>query len=176
MRFPAPLHTFQRVATRTTACAPVLAALLTISSIAGAQRVDTAPVSATCDYRHCAFNIIAALHGLRVVRGADEVQVGTLGFFWTRDLSDRFDGEGREAARTAVRTRRRGALFTDVGLALLATGAARAATNDLDRGAANLMLAGAAIVGVSVPLQFRADKHLARAVWQHNARYAWEIR
>jgi len=41
---------------------------------------------------------------------------------------------------------------------------------------AHLMLAGVASVGVSVPLQFLADKHLARAVWQHNARYAAETR
>jgi hypothetical protein len=43
-------------------------------------------------------------------------------------------------------------------------------------GSGGLMLAGAASVGVSVPLQFLADKHLARAVWQHNARYAVEPR
>ena len=35
---------------------------------------------------------------------------------------------------------------------------------------------GADGVGVSIPLQFLADKHLARAVWQHNARYAVETR
>ena len=130
--------------------------LLALPRTAGAQRVDAPRLPASCDYRACAYNIIAALHGLRVVRGTGETQVATLGFLWTRDISSAFDGEGHDAARTAVRTRRWGALFTDVGLALLATGAVS--------------------VGVSVPLQFLADKHLARAVWQHNARYAAEIR
>ena len=154
----------------------VLALQLTLPLSAGAQRVDAPRLPAPCDYQRCAYNIIAALHGLRVVRGADEVQVATLGFLWTRDISGQFDGAGHEAARTAVRIRRWGALFTDVGLALLASGALSAAANDLDRRSANLMLAGAASVGVSIPLQFLADKHLARAVWQHNARYAVETR
>lgn len=157
-----------------------LAAVLLLPMRAGAQRTEArltdAPRAADCDYRRCAYNIIAALHGLRVVSGADETQVATLGFLWTRDIAVHFDGEGQRTARAAVRARRWGALFTDVGLALLATGAARAAANDLDDTAAHLMLAGVASVGVSVPLQFLADKHLARAVWQHNARYATESR
>lgn len=122
---------------------------------------------------------VALLLALPLTAGAqraDETQVATLGFLWTHDISGAFDGAGAEAAHLAVRTRRWGALFTDVGLALLVTGAVSAAANDLDRTSANLMLAGAASVGVSVPLQFLADKHLARAVWQHNARYAAETR
>jgi len=154
----------------------LLALQLALPASAVAQRVDAPRLPAACDYQRCAYNIIAALHGLRVVRGADEAQVATLGFLWTRDISDRFEGDGHEAARSAVRTRRWGALFTDVGLALLLSGAVSAAANDLDRTSANLMLAGVASVGVSVPLQFLADKHLARAVWQHNARYAVETR
>ena len=154
----------------------LLALPLAFPITAGAQRVDAPRLPSACDYHRCAYNIIAALHGLRVVRGADEVQVATLGFLWTRDIADAFDGEGHDTARPGVRARRWGALFTDVGLALLASGAISAAANDLDRSSANLMLAGAASVGVSVPLQFLADKHLARAVWQHNARYAVETR
>ena len=153
--------------------AVAIAILLTLVPVAAhAQRVDAPRIAATCDYRSCAYNIIAALHGLKVTSGAQETPVATLGFLWTRDISDAFEGEGKAAAQAAVRTRRWGALFTDVGLALLAIGAARAATNDLDDTAAHLMLGGAASLGVSVPIQFLADKHLARAVWQHNARYA----
>lgn len=126
---------------------PLVALVFALPITAGAQRADAPRVPSACEYRRCAYNIIAALHGLRVVRGADETQVATLGFLWTRDISGAFEGEGHEAARTAVRTRRWGALFTVVGLALLATGAVSAAANDL-----------------------------ARAVWQHNARYAVESR
>lgn len=161
-----------------TACLAVslLLPLRTEAQRADAQRAAASSVAADCDYRRCAYNIIAALHGLRVVRGAAETQVATLGFLWTGDVSSHFDGEGQREARSAVRARRWGALLTDVGLALLLTGAASAAIDDLDDSAAHLMLAGVASVGVSVPVQFLADKHLARAVWQHNARYAAESR
>lgn len=176
MCLPAPSPTVRRIASSTTLIAVLCAAMFASPLAASAQRADAPRIAGPCDYRRCAYNIIAALHGLRVVRGESETQVATLGFLWTRDISDAFDGEGRAAAQAAVRTRRWGALFTDVGLALLMTGAVSAATDDLDETSAALMLAGAASVGVSVPIQFLADKHLARAVWQHNARYAVEPR
>lgn len=150
----------------------LICALAGAPTVAHAQRAEPARLPSACDYRACAYNIIAALHGLRVTRGADETPVATLGFLWTRDISDAFEGEGQAAAKAAVRTRRWGALFTDLGLALLVTGAASAATQDLDETSTALMLGGAASLGLSVPIQFAADKHLARAVWQHNARYA----
>jgi hypothetical protein len=153
--------------------AALVAAILCLSpASAPAQRIEATRLPADCDYRRCAYNIIAALHGLKVVRGEQETPVGTLGFLWTNDISAAFDGESQRTARSAVRVRRWGALFTDVGLALLVAGAVDAAATDLDRTSANLMLGGAASLGLSVPLQFRADMHLARAVWQHNARYA----
>lgn len=180
MRLSAPLPPVRRVAPSTTLIAVLCAAILASPMTVAAQRADAPRIASAggdaCDYRSCAYNIIAALHGLRVVRGERETQVATLGFLWTRDISDAFDGEGRSAAQAAVRARRWGALFTDLGLALLLTGAVSAATQDLDETSAKLMLAGAASVGVSVPIQFLADKHLARAVWQHNARFAVEPR
>ena len=150
----------------------LMCAIASTPTVAHAQRAEPARLPAACDYRSCAYNIIAALHGLRVTRGVDETPVATLGFLWTRDISDAFDGEGQVAAKAAVRTRRWGALLTDLGLALRVTGAASAATQDLDETSTALMLGGAASLGLSVPIQFAADKHLARAVWQHNARYA----
>lgn len=176
MRLPAPSPSVRRSPPRTTLIAVLCAAMFASPVTAAAQRTDASRIPSACDYRSCAYNIIAALHGLRVVRGESETQVATLGFLWTRDISDAFDGDGRAAAQAAVRARRWGALFTDVGLALLMTGAVSAATDDLDDTSAALMLAGAASVGVSVPIQFLADKHLARAVWRHNARYAVEPR
>lgn len=153
--------------------AAIAAALVLLAPVeAAAQRMEAARVPAGCDYRSCAYNILAAMHGLRVVRGEQETPVGTLGFLWTNDISAAFDGEAQATARDAVRVRRWGALLTDLGLALLVAGAADAALNDLDRTSATLMMGGAASLGLSVPLQFRADLHLARAVWQHNARYA----
>lgn len=176
MRLLAPSPIVRRVAPSTTLIALLCAATFAWPATAAAQRADAPRIASACDYRSCAYNIIAALHGLRVVSGERETPVATLGFFWTRDISDAFEGEGRTEAQAAVRARRWGALFTDVGLALLMTGAVSAATQDLDETSAALMLAGVASVGVSVPLQFLADKRLARAVWQHNARYAMEPR
>lgn len=172
MRSPTPPPSLRRAALLAVRRTALHAALLAAPLAAHAQRADAPRLGGACDYRSCGYNIIAALHGLRVVRGEQETPVATLGFLWTRDVSEAFDGEGKAAAQAAVRTRRWGALFTDVGLAMIVAGAASAATNDLDETAANLMMAGAASVGVSVPLQFLADKHLARAVWRHNARYA----
>jgi hypothetical protein len=145
----------------------VAAALLGAVPSAGAQAADS-----TCTYRQCALNIVPVLHGLTVVRGEQETPLATLGFLWTRDVSGIFDAAARDAARDAVRTRRLAAVFTDLGLGLLVVGATRAASEDLDRTAATLMLAGTATFAISVPIQFRADAHLSRAVWRHNARFA----
>jgi len=153
----------------------VLALLLGSAGPADAQSA-AARLEPGCEYRTCAYNIVPVLHGLRVVRGNEERSVGTLGFLWTRDISAAFDGEGEEVARRAVRTRRQAAIVTDLGLILLAAGAAGAISRDLDDSAAQLMIGGAAGLVLSVPLQFAADRQLARAVWLHNARYAGAAR
>lgn len=150
----------------------IAAACLAAATPLAAQRTEPSRAPDACDYRTCAYNLVPRGLGLAVVRGEAEAPVATLGFLWTRDVSAAFDGEAVPAARAAVRTRRWAAVFTDLGLALLVAGAASAATDDLDQTAAAMMIGGAASVGVSVPLQFLADKHLARAVWRHNARYA----
>lgn len=170
---PSPALPHMRAVAIVGSYAIAAAALLTsVPAAATAQRLEAPRTEAACDYRRCAYNIIAAPHGLKVVRGEREERVATLGFLWTRDISDAFEGEGFAAAKAAVRTRRWAALFTDVGLGLLVAGAASAATDGLDESSAGLMLGGAASLGLSVPIQFLADTHLSRAVWQHNARYA----
>ena len=70
-------------------------------AVAHAQRAEPARLPAACDYRSCAYNIIAALHGLKVTRGAEEAPVATLGFLWTRDISEAFEGQGQVAAKAA---------------------------------------------------------------------------
>ncbi len=138
----------------------------------GAAAQGAAVTQPACDYQRCAYGIAGALHGLVITKGASEAKVATLGFLFTRDVSVHFDGAARDEARRAVTTRRWAALFTDAGLALLVAGAADAASNDVNDDSARLMIGGAALVGVSVPLQFRADTRLARAIWMHNARFA----
>lgn len=148
------------------------AALIPLLAVLAAPGAAAQSIEENCTYRACAYNIVPLLRGLRVVRGENEQPVATLGFLWTRDISGVFDAAAQNAARRAVRTRRVAALLTDAGFALAIAGSARAASRDLDRTAANLMIAGVGFVGLSVPIQFRADRHLSRAVWLHNTRFA----
>ena len=135
----------------------------------------TAPADSACPYVRCALGIAPAWSGLDVVRGADGARVARLGFFWPRSLGAAFagaDSASHYAAR-AVRVRRVGAALTDAGALLLAYTAARAASEGrLRRGDAAIAAGGAGALAVSVPLQFRADGLLSRAVWWYNARFA----
>ncbi len=149
---------------------PLLSAPVALAAQqAPAARFDP---SSSCDYRRCAYNIVPVLHGLTVVRGEEETPVATLGFLWTRDITDAFAEPARDAARRAVRTRRVAAVFTDLGLALAAAGVAVGLAEEFDETAGLLIAGGVVSITVSVPLQFRADKYLAQATWIHNARYA----
>jgi len=163
----------RRAVARLLACSCVLWLVMPLSP-AAAQRAASRRFepSADCDYQRCAYNIVPVLHGLTVVRGAQETPVATMGFLWTGDISDAFDAPARAAAQRAVRTRRVAAVFTDLGLLLAASGLAVGIADDFDENAAALLAGGAASLAISVPLQFRADKFLAQATWLHNARYA----
>lgn len=151
------------------ACAGVLAL---VAARLPAQ--DSAAPTPPCPYVRCALGIAPVWNGLAVVRGADGERVATLGFFHARPLP-LFAGcdSARTYAVRAVRTRRIARVLTDVGGLTLAITAARAlAAHHLDRGARVAALAGAATFGASVPLQFAADGHLARAVWWYNSAVA----
>jgi hypothetical protein len=145
-----------------------LAALSLVAAAAGAQQ-------APCAYTDCALGIAPRWNGLDVVRGAAGTRVGSLSFFWPRDVRPSFAGSDsalRYAGR-AMRVRRAGALLTDVGGVALAIGAASVARHGDVRGArAGLAIGGLALLGASVPLQFAADGELSRAVWWYNARLA----
>lgn len=146
--------------------------LLLAPSAAAGQAAEPPRLPADCDYRRCAYNIVPRLSGLVVTRGAEDVPMGALGFLWTRDISPVFFAEAQASARAAVRTRRIAALMTDVGLVAAIAGAVGAggeSPNDSQRLA---MIGGAALLGLSVPVHFVADGHLARAVWLHNERYS----
>lgn len=167
-----------------------LALVLSCTSSAGAQRpAATGRMSATegartdtaCVYERCALGIAPRWNGLAVVRGRSSVRVANLHFFWPRDVSRALAGpdasavgadSAAAAARGAVRLRRMGAALTDGGVALLASAAVGAIASGRARRSDRLLAgAGAAMLGVSVPLQFAADGALSRAVWWHNARY-----
>lgn len=155
---------------RLTVCAA--ATLLIVSPFASAAQ-GRAP--ANCTYQTCALGLAPVWDGLAVVRGDSERRVATLGFFLPGDVSSVFedDPDALEAARDAVQIRQIGAALTDGGLALAATGIARALfRRDWDRLSTVLTVGGAAALGVSVPFQFAADGQLSRAVWLYNRRFA----
>jgi len=151
-------------------CAAALAAIV-------APKISNAQVRtpANCTYQTCALGLAPVWDGLAVVRGESEQRVATLGFFLPGDVSSVFqdDPEALEAARDAVSIRQIGAVLTDGGLVLAATGIARALfRRDWDKLSTALTVTGAASLGVSVPFQFAADGQLSRAVWLFNRRFA----
>jgi hypothetical protein len=156
------------------------APLAPVSSTAAQTPAAPAP---TCTYRACALVIAPRWNGLAVVRAADGRQVANLHFFWPRDVSAALAGpepalvpgadSAAAEARRAVRLRRVGAVLTDGGILLGAVALVRAVkARQLRRSDGLIAVAGAATLGVSIPVQFAADGALSRAVWWHNARYA----
>jgi hypothetical protein len=164
-------------ATRQLICAVVLATLGAAAATpmrAQAPAAPTssyAPVSAGCDYQRCALGIAPVWNGLAVVRGAEREQVANLSFFWPVDLEAPFRGDSARAyALRAVHTRRVAATLTDAGALLMAVAVLRGVqTKPLDGIGRAAAIAGAAAFVLSVPLHFRADGWLSRAVWWHNA-------
>lgn len=140
--------------------------------LASAQAIAPPRLPTECDYRACAYNIVPRLSGLVVTRGADDVAVAPLGFLWTQDITPAFFPEAQAAARAAVRTRRLAAVMTDVGLVAGLVGAIAMGRDGTTSGERVTAAAGATLFLLSVPVQFAADGHLARAVWLHNERYA----
>ena len=146
-------------------------ALLALPIATGAQQ----RTPANCTYQTCALGLAPVWDGLAVVRGDSERRVATLGFFLPGDVSSVFadDPDALDAARDAVQIRQIGAVLTDGGLVLAATGLARALfRRDWDKLSTGLTVAGAASLGASIPFQFAADGALSRAVWLYNRRFS----
>lgn len=153
----------------------VLAVLLAAPASVASAQASPGARAATCTYQACALNVVPRWNGLAVVRGADEAHVATLGFFIPGSLDAAFAGVPTAEAlgRRAVGTRWAAALLTDLGAAALVVGALRASgDHGTDDTARAWLVGGAAALGVSVPLQFRADGLLSRAAWQFNAQFA----
>jgi hypothetical protein len=152
----------------------LLAALVVVVARAPRAGAQAAPAG-DCTYTRCALGIAPVWNGLALVRGAGNERVANLGFLWTGSLHAVFAGNDSATvyARRAVRTRRTAAVFTDGGALLLAAALyKRVSDGELTSSAKALAIAGGAAFAVSVPLQFRADGHLSRAVWWHNAQYS----
>jgi hypothetical protein len=164
--------------------APPLLLLMMVSASAVPGRAQTAAttpvqpaVDSACTYLRCAYNLAPRLHSIAIVRGSDEERVGSLGFFWPDDVRRHFvevpglaGDSARRHASAAVRTRRAGALLTDLGILLLGAASLQLAREGgLDGMGRGLAITGVSLLGASYPVQLRADHALSRAVWWHNA-------
>ena len=149
----------------------VFVAALSVASVANAQ----ATREANCSYERCALGLAPVWNGLAVTRGLEQREVTVLGFFWPGDVSRAFEGdrEAVQAAQDAMSIRQVGAILTDAGIVMAATGVARALfRRDWDKVATGLTVAGGLSLGASIPFQFAADGYLSRAVWFYNRRYS----
>jgi hypothetical protein len=139
-----------------------------------AQEGSIPTASNSCTYQECGLGIAPRLTSLDVVRGSQSELVARLGFFWSSDIRPVFASSDSALAYAdqAVRTRRAAAAFTDTGILLLGIAAAMVASDrDLGRAGAAVVTGGAILLGVSYPMQLRADGHLSRAVWWYNSRF-----
>jgi hypothetical protein len=152
----------------------ILAALLAPPAASGQSHA-----TATCDYARCGLSIAPRWNGLAVVSGAQSEHVVNLNFFWARDIAPAFSAPGIGSdsavvhARRAVRVRRVAAALTNSGVALIGVAGVRAIiAGSVRTGDTPLLVAGGAAMVVSLPLHFRADGALSRAIWWYNRRFA----
>jgi hypothetical protein len=149
--------------------------LLLVFATAPAASQEAAGAAAACDYESCALNVMPTWNGLAIVRGVAEERIAVLGFFRPGTIQRAFGGSPAAIAMAerAMRTRRRGAVLTDAGAALILGGAVLAINDGrVGRASGALLAVGVVGVGVSVPLQFAADGQLSRAVWLFNRQFA----
>src|SRR6185312_6867383 len=127
--------------------------LLAIAALVGfpCRSVGAQAATDRCDYARCSLDIVPRLAGLAVVRGAPEQRVATLPFLWPARVAPVFGDDSVARAHAVKATRRRAlaAVLTDVGAVLAIVGASRS-----PRAAHSAVAVGAAIVAVSVPIQF----------------------
>jgi len=128
-----------------------------------------------CTYDRCALQLVPRLWALDVVRGNSDERVGSLSFFAPTPVRSAFlrVAPAQAHADRAFAIRRVASIVTDVGGILAMSGAARAAaTANHRRQSLAVGVLGVLAVGVSVPLQFRADAELSRAVHEFNRQFA----
>ena len=163
---------WRKFAPRAAVVALLVMASLTVPRAAQAQQGTSAESCVV--YERCAYNLVPRGLGLAVVRGVQEDYVASLGFLWPGSLGDAFAGDSIAVriGHEATRTRRVAAALTTGGmLSLLAGGVVYAMDTNQDL-AVGLAAIGGISVGLSVPLQFKADAQLSRAVWHYNRRFA----
>lgn len=152
------------------------AAIALVISVAPADlvaQVERAP--ANCTYESCALGLAPTWDGISITRGISQRPIATLSYFYPGDIRPVFadNAQALEAAEQSLQTRTIGAVFTDAGLLLLATGLARAGfQREFDGLSKALSITGAAAIGVSFPLHLAADGYLNRAIWWHNRRFS----
>jgi membrane-associated phospholipid phosphatase len=163
---------WRKFAPRAAVIALLVMASLAVPRAAQAQQATSAENCVV--YERCAYNLVPRGLGLAVVRGVQEDYVASLGFLRAGTLSGAFEGDSIADAlgRQAVRTRRVAATLTVTALLAIAGAGAVWIADGSNEAAIGLAAYGGVALGLSVPLQFKADGQLSRAVWQYNRRFA----
>ena len=151
----------------------LLAALMIMGGFA--RGLAAQEPQAGCSYDRCALQLVPRLWALDLVRGSGDEQVGSLSFFVPKPVRSAFVpiAPAQAHADRAFTIRRVAAVLTDAGGVLALMGATRAAaTADHRRASVGVGVLGVVALGVSVPLQFRADAELSHAVHEFNRQFA----
>src|SRR4051812_8732740 len=156
-------------------CRVPLVALLVaplFSVAASAQAPMTGAAAVGCTYATCALRIEGGLFGQRLVRGAMDERVSTIGAFGGGvDLLLAGADSAVVHAQAYVWNAKRSALLGGAGAIALGVVAAHTGgsqSRHVTNGDAVAVVAGAAVLAISVPLELRARRELARAIWWYN--------
>lgn len=155
--------------------APVLVCLcLALAATPNAGQGQVVPLGASaCDaYAGCALRVQHGLFSTRIVRGTDDTEMAKLGF-GAPPLDDLF-ASSAEAAISFQRFRTAHVRSSWMGLlgGIGFVGGLVAGARGHHDWAAGLSLSGTAFSFGSGAFRTRANEHLSRAVWWHNATLA----
>ena len=140
---------------------------------ASAQSPTASAASAGCTYATCALRVERSLFAERLVRGATEERVSTLGVFGSGvEVLTSGSDSAAVHAQSYVWNVKRSALIGGAGA--VALGIVFSHTNGFQGGQFSngyviTTIAGAIATVVSVPFALRAPRELSRAIWWYNS-------
>lgn len=130
----------------------------------------TPNASADCDYNTCALRMKLSWGNWRILRGAQEQRVGTLGTFSAPRIESivATSPEAVAEARTIRSDYTSGAVLQMVGVLLMGAGVAAASGSDSDVLPFAGVLGGGALLFYGVSRHVRAFNALHKTIWLYN--------
>ena len=141
-----------------------------VSAGTPAVRSPTPNAPADCDYNTCALRMKLSWGNWRILRGAQEQRVGTLGVFSAPRVESivATSPEAVAEARTIRSDYTSGAVLQMVGVLLMSAGLAFASDHSSDGLAFAGLLGGSAVLYYGVSRQQRAFNALHKTIWLYN--------